>query len=68
MVEITELREAVAELVGYGDAVVLEGFTHLIPFAAAHEIIRQEKRDLKLVRMTPDLVYDQMIGMGTRRS
>jgi glutaconate CoA-transferase subunit A len=44
--------------------VALEGFTHLIPFAAGHEIIRQERRDLTLVRMTPDLIYDQMIGMG----
>ena len=60
-----DLKEAVADLVDNGDTVALEGFTHLIPFAAAHEIIRQEKRDLALVRMTPDLVYDQMIGMGT---
>ncbi len=49
-----------------GHTVALEGFTHLIPFAAAHEIIRQERRDLTLVRMTPDLIYDQMIGMGMR--
>ena len=61
------LRDAVAGLVGDGDTVALEGFTHLIPFAAAHEIVRQEKRDLTLVRMTPDLIYDQMIGMGTAR-
>lgn len=47
-----------------GDSVALEGFTHLIPFAAGHEIIRQGRRDLNLVRMTPDLIYDQMIGMG----
>lgn len=67
MAEITGLREAVSGLVGDGDTVALEGFTHLIPFAAAHEIIRQEKRDLTLVRMTPDLIYDQMIGMGTAR-
>jgi len=65
MAEFVELREAVAGLVGDGDSVSLEGFTHLIPFAAAHEIIRQKKRDLTLVRMTPDLVYDQMIGAGT---
>jgi glutaconate CoA-transferase, subunit A len=65
MAEFVELREAVAGLVGDGDSVALEGFTHLIPFAAAHEIIRQKKRDLTLVRMTPDLVYDQMIGAGT---
>jgi glutaconate CoA-transferase subunit A len=47
-----------------GDTVALEGFTHLIPFAAAHEIARQRKRNLTLVRMTPDLIYDQLIGMG----
>jgi glutaconate CoA-transferase subunit A len=62
--DVVSLREAVAELVRDGDSVVLEGFTHLIPFAAAHEMIRQEKRDLTLIRMTPDLIYDQMIGMG----
>jgi glutaconate CoA-transferase, subunit A len=65
MAEVVGLREAVAGLVDDGDSLALEGFTHLIPFAAAHEIIRQKKRDLTLVRMTPDLVYDQMIGMGT---
>ncbi|OJU83702.1 MAG: 3-oxoadipate--succinyl-CoA transferase subunit A [Solirubrobacterales bacterium 70-9] len=59
-----DLEEAVAELVRDGDAVAIEGFTHLIPFAAAHAIIRQGRRDLTLIRMTPDLVYDQMIGMG----
>ena len=58
------LREAVAELVNAGDSVALEGFTHLIPFAAAHEIIRQKRRHLTLIRMTPDLIYDQLIGMG----
>ena len=67
MSERTTLREAVAELVSDGDTVALEGFTHLIPFAAAHEIIRQEKKELTLVRMTPDLIYDQMIGMGTAK-
>ncbi len=67
MAEIVGLREAVAELIGDGDTVALEGFTHLIPFAAAHEIVRQEKRDLTLVRMTPDLIYDQLIGMGTAK-
>lgn len=61
------LSEAVAEFVKDGDEVALEGFTHLIPFAAAHEIIRQRRRDLTLIRMTPDLIYDQMIGMGTAR-
>jgi glutaconate CoA-transferase subunit A len=64
MAEVTNLREAVAELVHDGDSVALEGFTHLIPSAAAHEIIRQERKDLTLIRMTPDLIYDQMIGMG----
>ena len=58
MVEFVELREAVAGLVGDGDSIVLEGFTHLIPSAAALEIIRQEKKDLTLIRMTPDLIYD----------
>jgi glutaconate CoA-transferase, subunit A len=67
MAELVELREAVAGLVRGGDSVALEGFTHLIPSAAAHEIIRQEKRDLALIRMTPDLIYDQMIGMGCAR-
>jgi len=61
---VTSLREAVAELVHDGDSVALEGFTHLIPFAAGHELIRQRRRRLTLVRMTPDLIYDQMIGMG----
>ena len=67
MAEIVGLREAIAGLVSDGDSVALEGFTHLIPTAAAHEIIRQGKKDLTLVRMTPDLVYDQMIGMGCAR-
>ncbi len=64
MAKITPLREAVASLVRDGDTVALEGFTHLIPHAAGHEIIRQGRRGLTLVRMTPDLIYDQMIGMG----
>lgn len=64
MAKITPLREAVASLVHDGDTVALEGFTHLIPHAAGHEIIRQGRRGLTLVRMTPDLIYDQMIGMG----
>ena len=67
MAELVELREAVAGLMNDGDSVALEGFTHLIPSAAAHEIIRQEKRNLTLIRMTPDLIYDQMIGMGCAR-
>jgi glutaconate CoA-transferase subunit A len=62
-----KLSDAVAEYVRDGDQVALEGFTHLIPFAAGHEIIRQGRRDLTLIRMTPDLLYDQMIGMGTAR-
>jgi glutaconate CoA-transferase subunit A len=65
--EIVELQEAVARLVSEGDSVALEGFTHLIPCAATYEIIRQEKGDLTLIRMTPDLIYDQMIGMGCAR-
>ena len=64
MAEVVDLREAVAGLVRDGDSVALEGFTHLIPTAAAHEILRQGRRDLTLIRMTPDLIYDQMIGMG----
>jgi glutaconate CoA-transferase, subunit A len=61
------LRDAIEEYVRDGQTVALEGFTHLIPFAAGHEIIRQGRRDLSLVRMTPDLIYDQMIGMGCAR-
>jgi glutaconate CoA-transferase, subunit A len=64
LAEVTHLREAVAEEVRDGDTVALEGFTHLIPTAGAHEIIRQQRRDLILIRMTPDLIYDQMIGIG----
>ena len=61
------LAEAVEAFVPDGATVALEGFTHLIPFAAAHEIVRQRRRDLVLVRMTPDLVYDQLVGMGCAR-
>ncbi|CAM02790.1 3-oxoadipate:succinyl-CoA transferase, A subunit [Saccharopolyspora erythraea NRRL 2338] len=61
---ILSLEEAIAELVHDGDTVALEGFTHLIPVAAGHEIIRQGRRGLTLCRMTPDIVYDQMIGAG----
>jgi glutaconate CoA-transferase subunit A len=61
---IVPLDEAVRELVRDGDTVALEGFTHLIPVAAGHEIIRQGRRGLTLVRMTPDIVYDQLIGAG----
>lgn len=64
MTEIVSLREAVAGLVHDGDCVAMEGFTHLIPSAAGHEVIRQGRKGLYLVRMTPDLIYDQLIGMG----
>ena len=67
MADMVSLVEGIAELVHDGDTVALEGFTHLIPFAAGHEIIRQGRRDLTLVRMTPDIVYDQLIGMGCAR-
>lgn len=61
------LRAAIAELVHDGDTLAMEGFTHLIPHAAAHEIIRQGRRELTLVRMTPDIIYDQLIGCGAAR-
>src|SRR2546429_3623976 len=64
MAELVSLADGVAALVHDGDTVALEGFTHLIPVAAGHEIIRQGRRNLTLVRMTPDLVYDQLIGAG----
>jgi glutaconate CoA-transferase subunit A len=64
MAEISTLAEAVAGLVHDGDAVALEGFTHLIPYAAGHEILRQGRRRLTVIRMTPDVIYDQMIGAG----
>jgi glutaconate CoA-transferase subunit A len=64
---LTTLRDAVEGLVRDGDTVALEGFTHLIPHAAGHELIRQQRRDLTLIRMTPDVVYDQLIGMGCAR-
>jgi len=67
MARIVPLADAVAELVQDGDTVALEGFTHLIPFAAGHELIRQSRRELTLIRMTPDLIYDQLIGMGCAR-
>jgi glutaconate CoA-transferase, subunit A len=62
--QLLPLSEAIATHVRDGQSIALEGFTHLIPFAAAHEMIRQERRQLHLIRMTPDLIYDQMIGMG----
>ena len=67
MAEIVPLSRAIAELVRDGVSVALEGFTHLIPFGAGHEVIRQRRRNLTLIRMTPDLIYDQMIGMGCAR-
>ena len=67
MAELMTLSDAVAELVRDGDSVALEGFTHLIPFAAGHELLRQGRHELELVRMTPDLLYDQLIGMGAAR-
>ena len=67
MARIVSLSDGVRELVQDGDVVALEGFTHLIPFAAGQEIIRQGRRDLTLVRMTPDVIYDQLIGAGCAR-
>ncbi len=64
MAELLTLPDAITEYVHDGDCVALEGFTHLIPYAAGHEIIRQGRRDLTLVRLTPDILFDQMIGMG----
>jgi glutaconate CoA-transferase subunit A len=61
---LLSLSEAIARHVHDGQSVALEGFTHLIPFAAGHEIIRQQRRGLHLIRMTPDLIHDQMIGAG----
>jgi glutaconate CoA-transferase subunit A len=65
--KVASMRDAVADLVRDGDTVAIEGFTHLISFAAGHEIIRQRKRDLTLARMTPDLIYDQMVAGGVAR-
>jgi len=62
--KVASMRDAIAELVRDGDTVAIEGFTHLIGFAAGHEIIRQRRRDLTLARLTPDLIYDQMIAGG----
>jgi Acyl CoA:acetate/3-ketoacid CoA transferase, alpha subunit len=65
--KVTTMHDAVADLVRDGDTVAIEGFTHLICFAAGHEIIRQRRRDLTLARMTPDVIYDQMIGAGVAK-
>ena len=67
MARLLALHDAVAELVQDGDTVALEGFTHLIPHAAGHELIRQGRQDLTLVRMTPDVIFDQLIGAGAAR-
>jgi glutaconate CoA-transferase subunit A len=67
MSKVASMRDAIARHVHDGDTVVIEGFTHLICFAAGHEIIRQGRRDLVLCRLTPDLVYDQMIEAGCAR-
>src|SRR5436189_3400387 len=64
MAELVSLAEALESLVHDGETVALEGFTHLIPHAAGHELIRQGRRELTLIRMTPDIVYDQLIGVG----
>src|SRR5215467_4283584 len=67
MARICSIKEAISAFVHDGDSVAAEGFSHLIPFAAGHEIIRQHLRDLTLIRLTPDLIYDQMIGAGCAR-
>lgn len=64
MAQLMPLRDAIKSFIHDGDTVAMEGFTHLIPFAAGHEVIRQHLRNLTLVRMTPDMIYDQMIGAG----
>src|SRR5260370_18726765 len=64
MSQFLSLAEAVEDNIRDADSVAMEGFTHLIPFAAGHEVIRQGRRHLTLIRMTPDLIYDQLIGMG----
>jgi glutaconate CoA-transferase, subunit A len=65
--KVASMRDAVSDLVRDGDTVAIEGFTHLISFAAGHEIIRQRRRDLTLARMTPDVIYDQMVAAGVAR-
>jgi glutaconate CoA-transferase subunit A len=67
MPPISTLQDAIAKLVHEGGCEALEGFSHLVPFAAGHEIIRQQRRDLTLVRLSTDIIYDQMIGMGCAR-
>jgi glutaconate CoA-transferase, subunit A len=65
--QLVSLAEAIERTVNDGDSIALEGFTHLIPFAAGHEVVRQGRRELELIRMTPDILYDQMIGVGAAR-
>ncbi|MDP3407332.1 CoA transferase subunit A [Bosea sp. (in: a-proteobacteria)] len=67
MAEFMSLRDAIATHLKDGDSVAMEGFTHLIPYAAGHEVIRQGQKDLTLIRMTPDIIYDQIVGMGQAR-
>ena len=67
MSKVMTMKEAIARFVRDGDLLVMEGFTHLIPFAAGHEIIRQRKENLTIARLTPDLIYDQMIAAGCAR-
>ncbi|MGZ3411149.1 MAG: CoA transferase subunit A [Xanthobacteraceae bacterium] len=67
MSQLMSLADAVAATIRDGDTVAMEGFTHLIPTAAGHEVIRQRRKDLALIRMTPDIIYDQLIGMGCAR-
>src|SRR5688572_33296782 len=62
--KLMSMREAIGRFIQDGDTIVIEGFTHLICFAAGHEIIRQKKRDLTVCRLTPDLIYEQLIGAG----
>ena len=67
MAEFMSLRDAIATHLKNGDSVAMAGFTHLIPYAAGHEVIRQGQKDLTLIRMTPDIIYDQIVGMGQAR-
>jgi glutaconate CoA-transferase subunit A len=67
MAQICSLSEAISELITDGSHLAMEGFTHLIPFAAGHEILRQGRKNLSLTRLTPDIIYDQMIGCGAVR-
>ena len=67
MSKVMTMKDAIGRLVNDGDLIVMEGFTHLIPFAAGHEIIRQRRKDLTIARLTPDLIYDQLIAAGCVR-